>query len=135
MRIIRDLSFEEAGRRLRRAHLAVLAFTWDDEIHVMPVNVGVDRNAVWFRAVAGVKLDAATAGIRMAVHIHDSDVVEHGGWSVTARGAAVVDPDGPTTGLLPQVRPWIEPARGGAWVRIPIDRLDGRELASSTDHG
>ncbi len=77
-----------------------------------------------------VRGDAARAGVRMAACIHDSDVIEHGGWSVTARGQAEVVPEGPGHSLIRNVRPWSDTARDAMWVRIRFDRLDGRELSS-----
>lgn len=109
--------------------MAVVCFSWEDEIHAMPVNIGVDATSVWLRSNDGVKLEAACAGVRMAVCIHDSDVLEHAGWSVTVRGPAEVVPEGPLQPLLRQVRPWYTTARNAAWIRVSLDRLDGRELA------
>lgn len=135
MRVVHELDRDEAVRRLRRAHLGVLAFCWDGEVHALPVNIGVDDGHVWFRAGGGTKQAAAAAGTRMAVHVHETVLVDHDGWSVTARGHAEVHGTGPADGLLPQVRPWAEESRDAPWVRIPLDRVDGRHLAPVPHQG
>ena len=118
----------ECWHRLEAASTAFAAFTFEGDVHVEPVNVCVRDRQVWFRATDGLRLRAARAGVRVAVAIGAHDDLEHRGWSVTARGAASVDPDGPPARGRPTVRPWRREAMQGAWVRVPVDTITGREL-------
>lgn len=123
-----DLPPVECWSRLEAASTASLAFTFEGDVHVEPVNVCVRHRQLWFRSGHGLKLRAARAGVRMAVAIGSHDDLEHVGWSVTARGPASVDPDGPAAEGRPTVRPWRRDAVGGHWVRIAVDTITGREL-------
>lgn len=123
-----DLPPAECWTRLAATSTASLAFALEGDVHVEPVNVCVRDRQVWFRSTDGLKLRAARAGVRMAVAIGAHDDVEHRGWSVTARGPASVEPEGPPAGDRPTVRPWRRDAADGAWVRVAVDTITGREL-------
>lgn len=122
----------ECWRRLAREYTAVVAFCHEDDVHVMPVNIGVRDHQVWFRTAEGAKLRAARAGARMAVSVQHHVDLDHVGWSLTARGPARVEATGPTGIGAPSVRPWLLTARDGAWVCITVDAITGRRIRSAT---
>lgn len=118
----------ECWTRLEAEYTAMLSFCHDGDTHAMPVNFCVRDRQLWFRAPEGVKLRAARSGARMALSVHRQDAIEHAGWSVTARGPATVEPEGPSSRGTPTVRPWALEARGGTWVRVAVDTITGRQL-------
>ncbi len=122
------MEVEDCWARLRGEYTAVLAFCHEADVHVMPVNLCVRGEQVWFRAADGAKLRAARAGSRMAVSVSRHDDLDHGGWSVTARGPATVMADGPPDDGSPAVRPWVLEARDGRWIRVVVDTITGRQL-------
>lgn len=124
-----DLPPVECWTRLEATSTASVAFVDDQDVHVEPVNVCVRDREVWFRSTDGAKLRAARAGRRMAVAIGAHDDLGHTGWSVTARGPAALAPEGPPDEGRPTVRPWRRDAAQGAWVRVAVDTITGRELA------
>ena len=126
-----ELTPAECWSRLGVEYTAIVAFTHEGDVHGLPVNVCVRDRQVWFRTTEGLKLRAAAAGVRMAVVVERHDEVEHGGWSVCARGPASVEPEGPPRRDAPVVRPWRRGARGGAWVRIAVDTITGRQLVAA----
>ncbi len=133
MPTLRALPTSECWSRLGAAYTAVLAFCHDDDVHVMPVNLSVGDEQIWFRTNEGTKLRAARQGARMAVAVHQEAALEHGGWSVTARGPATVVVEGPPrAGGVPTVRPWALDAREGQWVHIAVDAITGRELGRTS---
>lgn len=136
MPTLRALPTAVCWSRLGAAYTAVLGFCHEDDVHVMPVNLCVWNEQVWFRTNEGVKLRAAREGVRMAVAVHQEAALEHGGWSVTARGPVTVTADGPprVSGAR-TVRPWALDAREGQWVRIAVDAITGRELGHAPDPG
>ena len=126
-----ELTPAECWTRLAAAYTAIVAFAHEDDVHVLPVNVCVRDRQVWFRTAEGLKLRAAAAGVRMAVAVERHDEVEHHGWSVCARGPASVEPDGPPRRDAPIVRPWRRDAHDGAWVRVAVDTITGRQLVAA----
>ena len=129
MPILTELTVDECWARLQAEYTALVAFVHDHEIHVQPVNISAHDSSVWFRTQAGTKLDAARAGVRMAVAVEWHDEVDHLGWSVAARGPSQVVPDGPSHEQGMVVRPWRRDAQEGQWVRIAVDTITGRQLA------
>lgn len=123
-----ELSTAECWTRLAAEYTALVAFAHEGEVHVLPVNVCVRDHDVWFRAGDGVAQQAARSGARMAVAVERHDDLAHAGWSVAARGDAGVDADGPPAQGAPTVRPWRRGAQQGAWVRVAVDTITGRQL-------
>lgn len=122
------LSPFECWTRLAAEYTALLAFCDDGDVHVMPINLGIQDQQVWFRTAEGTKLRAARDGARMAVSVQHHMDLDHGGWSVTVRGPATVEAEGPPVRGAPPVRPWVLDAREGQWVRVAVDTITGREL-------
>ncbi len=127
-----ELTPAECWTRLEAEYTALLSFAHEDDLHCLPVNVCVRDRQVWFRSAEGLKLRAARAGVRMAVAVERHDAIEHGGWSVSARGPASVEEEGPPPGRGPIVRPWRRGAAGGAWIRVAVDTITGRQLVAGT---
>lgn len=128
MPTLATLPVVECWTRLAGEYTAMLSFCHDGDVHAMPVNIVVRDRQVWFRAPEGAKLRAARGGTRMALAVHRQDAIDHAGWSVTARGRASVEEDGPPFDGGPPVRPWAMEARNGAWVHVAVDTITGRQL-------
>lgn len=126
-----ELPSDECWRRLAAEYTALLSFAFEDDVHVVPVNLCVRDRDVWFRTAEGAKLRAARAGVRMAVAVERHDDLTHGGWSVSARGPAGVEQEGPPARDAPTVRPWRRAAGDGAWVRVAVDTITGRQLVGA----
>ena len=129
MPVLTELTVDECWARLQAEYTALVAFVHEDDVHVLPVNMSAHDRVIWFLTEAGTKLDAARAGVRMAVAVEWHDDVDHLGWSVTARGPSDVVPEGPGHEDRPVVRPWRRDAQRGQWVRIAVDTITGRQLA------
>ncbi len=127
-----ELPPAECWTRLEAEYTALLAFAHDGDVHTMPVNVCVRDRQVWFRTLEGAKLRAARAGVRMAVAVERHDDLDHHGWSVCARGTARVESEGPPARGAATVRPWRRGAGDGAWVRVAVDTITGRQLVAGS---
>lgn len=117
------LEEEESLRLFARAAVGRVAVVRGGLPSVVPVNVCVADDAVWFRVGAGQLLDAALAGDVIAVEADEVDRVSHTGWSVVVTGRAEVAADRDD---IPVVA-W----RGGDashLVRVPAEVVTGRRL-------
>lgn len=118
-------------QHLAAAYTVTLCFAHDGDVHAMPMNALVQDGEVWVRTAGAVAHRAAEHGVRMAVTVGEHDRADHTGWSVTARGPATVDDDGPAADGAPPLRPWRGRARDdGVWVRIDVDTITGRRLGA-----
>jgi nitroimidazol reductase NimA-like FMN-containing flavoprotein (pyridoxamine 5'-phosphate oxidase superfamily) len=83
---VRVLSREECWLLLRRAEFGRLAFRMLDEIHLVPLNYGVDGDKLLFRTAEGDKLLGIVMHPDVVFEIDDHD--EHNAHSVIVRGTA-----------------------------------------------
>jgi uncharacterized protein len=81
---VRVLSIEECWDLLEDEEFGRLAYRLVDEVHLVPINYGVDGRALLFRTASGNKLLAAALGSEVAFEIDWHDDVA--AWSVVARG-------------------------------------------------
>lgn len=132
MPALAEMSATACWEHLAAAYTVTLCFAHDGDLHAMPMNTHVHDGAVWVRAASTVACRAAEDRQRMAVTVGEHDLIDHTGWSVTARGPAAVVPDGPPSEGDPPLRPWRAEAReGGTWIRIDIDTITGRRLGAA----
>jgi hypothetical protein len=124
---------EECWRRLARRPVHWLAFTDDDDLHVLPVNAVVVDRTLAFRTGPGRKLEAARAGRRMAMTAGSIQVEAHRAWSVTARGTPRIATDPDELARLDRLplRPWVRTAVDGAWIVVDVDTVTGRVVDPS----
>jgi nitroimidazol reductase NimA-like FMN-containing flavoprotein (pyridoxamine 5'-phosphate oxidase superfamily) len=107
-----------------------VAFLWDGEIEVLPVNHRIVGQAVAFRSGGGSKLTAAFHGAVVAFEVDAYDASQHTGWSVLVKGRAEVVTDEPTLARLraTRLRSWSPAAPRSEWVLIRPDEISGRRL-------
>lgn len=124
---------DECWRRLARRPVHWLAFSDDDDLHVMPVNAAVVDRTIALRTGPGRKLRAAEQGRRMAITAGSIEVEAHRAWSVTARGAARVVTDPGELDRLDRLplRPWVRAAVDGSWIVVDVDVVTGRVMDPS----
>jgi len=124
------LSREECLRRIRSARVGRVAFVENGEPVILPVNHGLDGDAVVFRTAPGSKLTAAENDVPVAFEVDAFDVDRRAGWSVVIRGvASVVDGQSEVARLARLgVMPWADLAERTNWIRIRAYSLTGREV-------
>jgi len=124
------LPHEECLRRLRQAQVGRVAFVDQGEPVILPVNHGVDGDAVVFRTAPGAKLFAADSEFPVAFEVDGFDVDRRAGWSVVVRGAATTVEDQADIARLTLlgVEPWADLTERKNWVRIRAYSVTGREV-------
>ena len=124
------LSKEECLRRLRAARVGRVAFVERGEPVILPVNHGVDGEAVVFLTAPGSKLVAADNELPVAFEVDGYDADRRAGWSVVIRGTATTVEDQADVARLNLigVSPWADLAERTHWVRITAYSLTGREV-------
>ncbi|MET0966204.1 MAG: pyridoxamine 5'-phosphate oxidase family protein [Nakamurella sp.] len=135
-----NLSLDHAGlgvlphevclQRLRQAEVGRIAFVDQGEPVILPVNHGVDGDAVVFRTAPGAKLFAATAELPVAFEVDGYDTERRAGWSVVVRGTATPVEEQTEIDRLASlgVEPWADLAERKNWVRIRAYSVTGREV-------
>jgi nitroimidazol reductase NimA-like FMN-containing flavoprotein (pyridoxamine 5'-phosphate oxidase superfamily) len=118
-----ELREDECWRLLDRAAVGRIGLIRSGLPSVLPVNVCVAEQAVWFRVGPGALLDAALNNDVLCVETDEVDRVNHGGWSVLVTGRAEVAADRPD---LP-VAAWGRPDADHL-IRIPAEVVTGRRL-------
>ena len=128
------LPHEECLRRLRQARVGRVAFVEQGEPVILPVNHGVDGEAVVFRTAPGAKLFAAESELPVAFEVDGFDVDRRTGWSVVIRGAAVPVEDQAEIARLTLlgVEPWADLAERKNWVRIRAYSVTGRQVVHAS---
>src|SRR6476469_1728102 len=84
------VSKEECLRRLRTASVGRVAFVDQGEPVILPVNHGMDGDAVVFLTAPGSKLLAAEDEMPVAFEVDGYDSDRRAGWSVLVRGSATI---------------------------------------------
>lgn len=131
------LSRDECLSRLRSARVGRIAFVSDGEPVILPVNHGLDGEAVIFRTDAGSKLIAAGDERPVAFEVDGSDPDRRAGWSVLVRGVATTVEDPQEIDRLNQlgVWPWADMVERRHWVRIRGYQMSGREVVHAAPTG
>ena len=121
---------DECLRRLRQARVGRVAFIEQGEPVILPVNHGMDGDAVVFLTAPGSKLLAAEDEMPVAFEVDGYDSDRRAGWSVLVRGSAtIVEEQAAVTKLNALgVSPWADLAERKHWVRIKAYSLTGREV-------
>ena len=121
---------DECLRRLREARVGRVAFIEQGEPVILPVNHGMDGDAVVFLTAPGSKLLAAEDEMPVAFEVDGYDSDRRAGWSVLVRGSAtIVDEQADVKRLIALgVSPWADLAERAHWVRIKAYSLTGREV-------
>ena len=120
---------EECLRKLAGARVGRLAFVSHGEPVILPVNHGLDGDAVVFRTATGAKLLAADQELPVAFEVDGFDADRRSGWSVLVRGVAVTveDPEQVKRLNLLGVWPWADLVERTHWVRIRMFSITGRQ--------
>ncbi len=115
---------------LGSAGYARLGFVLDGVPSVLPVNVLLHGDAIYFRTATGSKLAAAAAAGPVAVQADGGDDATRVGWSVLAHGHAsiVTDPAVEEELLARPFEPWAIPDDKPFWVRVDVASITGRRI-------
>jgi uncharacterized protein len=81
---VEELSLEECWRLLELEEFGRLAYRLVEEVHMVPINYGVDAGTLLFRTASGNKLLAAALHSDVAFEIDWHD--DLAAWSVVVRG-------------------------------------------------
>jgi nitroimidazol reductase NimA-like FMN-containing flavoprotein (pyridoxamine 5'-phosphate oxidase superfamily) len=127
------LSEQDCLDRLSTARVGRLAFLSDGYPTILPVNHGMDGNAVVFRTGIGSKLIAADNEFPVAFEVDGIDPDRRAGWSVLVRGDAVTIDDPAEIARLNElgVWPWADSVSRDHWVRIRTHEVTGRKIIHS----
>jgi uncharacterized protein len=115
---------------LEAAMFVRIAFIADDHPNILPVNHLVHNGAIYFKTAPGSKLGNAAAGQLIAVEADSGDPQRRIGWSVVAHGRAsiVTDPAEIESLMALPFEPWALPDTREFWVRVDVQRIDGRRV-------
>jgi nitroimidazol reductase NimA-like FMN-containing flavoprotein (pyridoxamine 5'-phosphate oxidase superfamily) len=119
----------ECRALLRTTTVGRVAFVVEDHPEVMPVNYGMDGDAVVFRTDPGTKLTAALTQRSVAFQVDRADEDAGEGWSVLVVGPAQRVSDPAETARLATlgVRPWASGDKAH-WVRMETRAITGRRI-------
>jgi hypothetical protein len=123
-----ELDEQACWRLLARASFGRVGFVdEDDELVVLPVNIGVHDRRVIFRTAAGTSLARRGDGSTVAFEADHTDQVAEAGWSVVVRGRLRDVTEGPIPPEWDEfaVHPWAPPPRD-RWMVIDPVRVTGR---------
>ena len=129
------LPLAQCLHHLRAAQVGRVAFVHDGEPLILPVNHGLDGEAVVFRSSPGSKLAAAQDELPVAFEVDGIDVDRQTGWSVVVRGTATAVVDPTVIDRLDRlgVWPWARATERRHWVRIRAYEITGRRIPLRTD--
>lgn len=120
---------EQCWKLLEQHELARLGYLLNGQVHVMPINYGVDQRSLVFATAPGSKLEAVLTGHELTLEI--DQVVNEVGSSVIVRGRGQVVPPAQVVELTQvRVRPWLAPGADvperDVYVRMSPDEITGR---------
>jgi len=121
---------ERCVERLEAAPWVRIGFAADGVPAVLPINVLLHDDAIFFRTAPGSKLGTAAASGTVVIEADGGDARTRVGWSVLARGEAsiVTDPDMKEALFALPFEPWALPDDNFFWVRIDVASISGREI-------
>ena len=124
---------EDALDLLKASPVARIAFVHDDDVVILPINIGWWEGQVVFSTQRGSKLHSAVMGRRVAIEVDGFDEATRTGWSVLAKGAASVVTDGRTIDSLDRlsVRSWVHPDVPKHWVQVRLAEVTGRRTPAA----
>lgn len=129
---LQRLTREECLQLLRdHTSYGRVGYVVDGQAIIVPINFVIDGESVVFASLEGSKLGWLGLRSRIAFQVDQGNPAERTGWSVLVHGTAgrVTDPaelDGLRQGPM---RSWAV-ASAEHWVRLSIDEISGRRLAS-----
>ena len=123
------LTRDECYERLRTARVGRLAFVSQGDPVILPVNHGLDGEAIVFRTAPGSKLLAGDAERRVAFEVDGFDADRRSGWSVLVRGTATTVENRQEIERLNRlgVWPWADLVERTHWIRIATYSVTGRQ--------
>lgn len=121
---------DECVRLLGAAPWVRVAFIADGVPEVLPVNVLVRDDGIYFRTATGSKLGTAAAAGAVTVQADGGDEHTRIGWSVVVHGHAsiVTDQDVEEALLALPFEPWALPDDRDFWVRVDMASMSGRRI-------
>jgi uncharacterized protein len=121
---------DECIELLRGAPFVRVAFVVDGAPTVLPVNVLLHDDAVFFRTATGSKLGTAAAGGPVAIEADAGDETTRIAWSVVVHGtASIVTDTSLEEALLGRTfEPWALPDVKHFWVRVDPHGITGRRI-------
>ena len=121
---------DECVRLLDEAPWVRIGFVVDGAPSVLPINVLLHDEAIFFRTAAGSKLGTAASAGAVAIQADGGDESARVGWSVVANGTAsiVTDPAVEEALLARPFEPWALPDDARFWVRVDVDSVSGRRI-------
>ncbi|QSB13208.1 pyridoxamine 5'-phosphate oxidase family protein [Natronosporangium hydrolyticum] len=133
-RAMRQLSRQEALRRLGSAPMGRLVFTDRALPAIRPVNHLLDGEQVIIRSQAGAAISvAAERGVVVAYQADAIDPVAHLGWSVVVTGVARIVADPVAAGhYRSRLRPWVDREMDRV-ITVGADLVTGFVLEAAAD--
>ncbi len=125
-----SLDSDECIELLDSAPWARIGFVADGAPTVLPINVVLYDDAIYFRTAPGSKLGSAAATGTVAIQADGGDEAARVGWSVVAHGRAAIVTDADLEAelyALPFV-PWALPDTSDFWVRVEVTSISGRRI-------
>jgi uncharacterized protein len=121
---------DECVRLLESAAWVRLGFVLDGVPSILPINVLLHDQDIFFRTATGSKLAAAAASGPVAVQADDGDPTKRVGWSVLAHGQASILTDPAVEEALhaKPFEPWAIPDDKPFWVRVEVSDITGRRI-------
>lgn len=107
-----------------------IGFVHEGEPTVLPINIVLHREAIYFKTAAGSKLGTAAATGAVAVEADGGDADARVGWSVVAQGTAsiVTDEELEQALLALAFEPWAIPDNKPFWIQVEVTSISGRRI-------
>lgn len=116
-----ELTDEQSRKLLSNTRHGRIAFQWNDQLELFPVNYVLDGDRLIIRTAGGVKKDAFAAGV--PVTFETDGVLADEAWSVIAYGTGELIEDAAHSG----VTPWV-PTMKDFYVAVNFTKLSGRHF-------
>lgn len=125
-----SIDASECIELLETAPWVRIGFVVDDAPIVLPINIVLHDDAIFFRTSTGSKLGTAADTGMVAIEADGGDPSAHVGWSVVAQGTAslVIDRDLEAQLLALPFEPWAVPDSRQFWVRVEVTSISGRRI-------
>jgi uncharacterized protein len=125
-----DLETQEAVAYLEAAPWVRIGFIVEGAPIVLPINVLLHEEAIYFRTSAGSKLGTAASSGRVVIQADGGDESTRIGWSVLVHGEAtiVTDPRLEEKLFALPFEPWALPDDRPFWVEVSVRSMSGRRI-------
>lgn len=125
-----DLPEYECWELLSAVHVGRVAWCQGGAPVVLPVNIVVHEEAVWFRTMADSGMARHADQGHLAIQVDDVDEFNRSGWSVLVRGQGELVTYGLGPDSLGEPEPWPEGTRSRL-VRVVPTIVTGRRLLAT----